>query len=326
MKIQYHISDFIDYCVEKGLSRKTYSSYEKTLVLFSKYLNDVYGIEKVEEVQREHIREYIDYVRQRGKYTVVGAEKTKAYNHPNNRRDYGKKVSDVTINNYLRNMRVFFNYLVDTCEIRKNPMDKIKLIKITRKSLGFIKDSEYRRLIESLDVSKLSEYRDYIIINLLMDTGMRIGECLLIETDDVDFKDCIILLKAENTKRKAERYVFFSKKMSIKLKQWLQFKDRYLETELFFPSNRGNAMKSTNFESNLRKYAKRIGLENIHPHMFRNNFAKRFLMNGGDIYTLSKILGHSSVTVTENAYLDLDVRDLRKQYIEHSPLANMRMI
>lgn len=55
--------------------------------------------------------------------------------------------------------------------------------------------------------------------------------------------------------------------------------------------------------------------------MLRNNFEKRFLMQGGDIYTLSRILGHSSVKVTEEAYLDLDENDLRQNYQRYSPLA-----
>ena len=55
--------------------------------------------------------------------------------------------------------------------------------------------------------------------------------------------------------------------------------------------------------------------------MLSNNFEKRFLMQGGDIYTLSRILGHSSVKVTEEAYLDLDENDLRQNYQRYSPLA-----
>lgn len=58
--------------------------------------------------------------------------------------------------------------------------------------------------------------------------------------------------------------------------------------------------------------------------MLRNNFEKRFLMQGGDIYTLSRILGHSSVKVTEEAYLDLDENDLRQNYQRYSPLANLK--
>lgn len=82
-------------------------------------------------------------------------------------------------------------------------------------------------------------------------------------------------------------------------------------------------MKGSNFEKNFTKYEERIGKREIHPHQLRNNFAKRFLMNGGVIYTLSKILGHSSVQVTEQAYLDLETEDLRQMYQKHSPLMNL---
>ena len=75
---------------------------------------------------------------------------------------------------------------------------------------------------------------------------------------------------------------------------------------------------------NFRKYTLRVGIKNSHPHQLRNNFAKRFLMQGGDIYTLSRILGHSSVTVTEKAYLDLTDEDIGKTYQKFSPLANLK--
>ena len=65
-------------------------------------------------------------------------------------------------------------------------------------------------------------------------------------------------------------------------------------------------------------------MKNVHLHVFRNNFAKRFLMNGGDIYTLSRILGHSSVTVTEQAYLDLTQEVLAELYRRDCRRKNMR--
>ena len=91
-----------------------------------------------------------------------------------------------------------------------------------------------------------------------------------------------------------------------------------------FCTNKGKALKVNNYETNFKKYGERVGLSDIHPHMLRNNFAKRFLMQGGDIYTLSRILGHSSVKVTEEAYLDLDENDLRINYQRYSPLANLK--
>jgi len=112
--------------------------------------------------------------------------------------------------------------------------------------------------------------------------------------------------------------------MLKELKRWLQYKDRYKQCEYVFCTTKATNLKISNYETNFKQYGERIGQNDIHPHMLRNNFAKRFLMSGGDIYTLSKILGHSSVTVTEEAYLDLQNEDLRMQYQRHSPLMNLK--
>ena len=324
MKMEYQIQDFIEECVAKGLSKKTYESYEQTLVLFARYLQEVQNITDVTKITTDVIRDYIKYIRERGKYTVVADDSSVKFNHPDSRRDFGKRVSDVTINNYIRNIKVFFSYLKEHRLIKVNPAKSIKQIKIARKPLNFLTDAEFNRLLKSMDLSKKHEYRDYVIMKTLLDTGMRVGECLLIQVEDVDFNDRTILLPAENTKGKKSRYVFFSQELAKELRKWLQYKDRYLESDYLFPKIRSTPLQIGNYETNLKKYGQRAELEDVHPHMFRNNFAKRFLLNGGDIYTLSRILGHSSVQVTEKEYLDLDVTDLKKQYSQHSPLMNMR--
>lgn len=205
-----------------------------------------------------------------------------------------------------------------------NSVARIKEIKCARKVVGFIEDGDFNRLLKAFDLSKFHEYRDYIVAQLIFDTGMRLGETLLIEETDIDFIKRTILLKAENTKGKKDRYVFFSQEMLKQLRRWLQYKDRYRQSKYVFCTNKGKLLKVNNYETNFKKYGERIGLSEIHPHMLRNNFAKRFLMQGGDIYTLSRILGHSSVKVTEEAYLDLDENDLRINYQKYAPLANLK--
>lgn len=245
-------------------------------------------------------------------------------NNPTVRKDFSKKISVITINNYIRNIKVFFSYLKDERIIKTNPMEKIRQIKSERKAQSFIDDTEFIKLLKHIETSKFHEYRDYIIIQLLLDTGMRIGECLLITTDDVDLEKRCILLPAENTKGKKKRYVFFSQHMQKELRRWLQYKDRYKTSDYLFCTINCTPLQIRNFEKNFREYAQRIGLKEAHPHQLRNNFAKRFLMAGGDIYTLSRILGHSSVTVTEKAYLDLTDSDIRYNYQKFSPLANLK--
>ena len=323
-QIDYDIDDFMNYCEVKNLSKKTISSYEQTLRLFTLYLKKEHKVKEAGEVKEIHIREYIKYLQERGKYTVVANENTKKTNFPENRVDYKKEVSKTTINNYIRNIKVFFNYMYENRYINNNPIKRVRQLKNQRKVVGYIDDSSMNKLLKSFDLSKFHEYRDYVITQLIFDTGMRLGETLLIKENDIDFVRRTILLPADNTKGKKDRYVFFSAEMLEELKRWFQYKDRYKDSEYIFCTTRGTNLKVSNYETNFKKYGERIGQNDIHPHMLRNNFAKRFLMSGGDIYTLSKILGHSSVTVTEEAYLDLQNEDLRIQYQKHSPLSNLK--
>lgn len=321
---QYDVETFMCACDRKGLAAKTMKSYEQTLRLFGLFLAER-GITQTEEIRHPHIEAYIDTVRSRGKYTVCSVQEPSSPNYPERRKDYGKKVSPVTINNYLRNMKAFFNWCVREELIGKNPIKPDDTIKVERKPLAFVTDAEFKKLLACLDTSKFSEYRDSVIIQTLLDTGMRCGECLAVTEKDLNLQKLYIDLPAEITKGKKGRCVFFSARTGKALKRWLQYKDRYRDSEYLFCTNEGKPLQVSNFEANIRKYAQRIGLKEIHPHCFRNNFAKRFLMNGGDIYTLSRLLGHSSVIVTERAYLDVDTDDLHSLYQKYSPMENMGM-
>ena len=324
-KMDLEIDDFMNYCEYRNLSKKTLLSYEQTLRLFSRYLIDTYKINRSEQVTQQIILNYINDTKERGKYTVVANENTKKTNNLQNRGDYGKKVSIVTLNNYIRNLKVYFNYMYENRIIKKNPTQKIKLIHVPRKAKGYMNDIEVNNLLKCFDLSRFHEYRDCVITELLFDTGMRLGECLLIkEKTDINFAERTIFLPADNTKGKKDRYVFFSVQMATELKRWLQYKDRYKESEYVFCTIKGTVLQERSFESNFSNYGERIGKKEINPHLLRNNFAKRFLMNGGDIFTLSKILGHSSIKVTEQCYLDLQTEDLKKQYEKHSPLMNLK--
>ena len=106
--------------------------------------------------------------------------------------------------------------------------------------------------------------------------------------------------------------------MRRELQRWIQYKDRYLTNELLFPSNRGNNMLPGTFETVLRRIGKNLNIE-LFPHRIRANFAQYYLLNGGDLYSLSRIIGHSSLEVTK-VYLQLDNESISRQYQKFSPL------
>ncbi|MDL2293855.1 tyrosine-type recombinase/integrase [Ruminococcaceae bacterium OttesenSCG-928-D13] len=323
--LPYEIDDFMTHCEYKCLSVKTISSYEQSLRLFATYMDLEQKVTRAKDVTDKHITGYVAYIQERGKYTVACDERKTTSNYPSHRRDYKDRVTPTTINNYLRNLRVFFNYMVEERRARTCPVQRKHFLKAPRKAQEYLSDEGFARLMRCIDDSQFSEYRDKTVINLLLDTGMRIGECLATKIGNLDMNRRSIFLPASITKGKADRFVFFSDEMARQLRRWLQYKDRYINCDYLFPTKSSRPMQVCNFEKNMNKYCNRARISNVRPHTLRNNFAKRFLLNGGDIYTLSRLLGHSSVTVTEQAYLDITSDDLREKYQMYSPLQSMKV-
>ena len=324
LDFEWLTDEFMLYCRSTQLREKTMSSYEQTLHLFGRWLSDELKIYTVDKITENVIRKYIDDLMVRGKYTFYVNDLSKKKNCPDRRRDYRKPVSVTTINNYIRNIRVFFNWMEWEYIIRKNPMKRIRQLKYNRQAKVFLSDEDLKKFLSKFDKSYFTEHRDYVMIMLMLDSGMRLGECSTVLVTDLELARKRINLRAEETKGRKDRTVYFSPKTETIIRRWLQFKDRYVESDYLFPiKEHGGSIGVGNFESNFKKYILRAGLnEEYTPHCLRNNFAKRCLMNGMDIFTLSKILGHSSVEVTEQAYLDLTDEDISKQYHRASPLSN----
>lgn len=315
---------YIEYCRYKNLSDKTIKSYYQTLMLFSQYLEEEKQITDVSKLNKKLVEEYITFTKNRGKYSFASSEEGSKKANLEKRHDIGKEISNSTLNNYLRNIKAFASFLNDN--YFNNNIHECEFIKMERKAKEQLTDEEYKKIIRCIDCSKFHEFRDYTLINLIFDTGMRLSETLHLTINDIDIVRRTILIPAQLSKGKKDRVVFFSVQMSKLLQRWIKFKDSMQETELLFPTQRTNSiLANNNFERNFRIYLKRANInKTITPHALRNNFARRFLLSGGNLLILSKILGHSSVNVTEQAYLDLQDEDLRRKYQNYSPLMNLR--
>ncbi|WGF39799.1 MULTISPECIES: tyrosine-type recombinase/integrase [Lysinibacillus] len=305
-------------CSAKGLSPKTLKSYEQTLRLFARYLLDNFEIDDVKSVKVEHIQAYIRSIEDRGKFTVSAVESP--VNYPERRVDFGKPVSKTTIANYVRNIKAFYSHLYSEQLIRSNPLKDLKNVKPERKIKVMLEDNELKQFFRSFDVTKFDQYRDWVIARLIFDSGARIGEILEVVPSDIDLRSNAILLR--KTKSGKQRFVYFSQKTRNNLKSWIAFKDRYTDCNYLFPTNRGTKHRIEGVERSFRLRSRDVGLQ-ITPHLLRNNFAKRYLINGGDLATLSRLLGHASVEVTSQIYLDFADKEVMKKYRQHSPLENL---
>lgn len=306
-------------CSARGLSSKTLSSYEQTLKLFARYCEDTFGIDDSRKLKAEHLNAYIRDVRERGKFKINGFESAK--NYPERREDFGKKVSETTIANYTRNIKAYYAYLYEERYITKNVMQDVKTPKPARKMKMLLEDNEVMQFFRAFDVTRFDQYRDWILAQLIFDCGARISELTATVIADFDLRNNALLLR--ETKNKKERIVYYSDSMKRLLRSWFDYKDRYSSAEYAFPTNRGSRVKIEGVERSFRLRARDCGIH-VTPHLLRNNFAKRYLINGGDLATLSRLLGHSSLEVTANIYLDFSDREVMRKYQKHSPLDNLR--
>ena len=161
------------YCHSRQLRPKTMLSYEQTLRLFFAWLEEQKGISQVEAIKDKHIRDYIIDLQSRGKYTATSSDYEN--NFPHNRRDYQRQVSNGTINNYLRNLRAYFAWLTEEEILKATPMKRIKPLPEERKPKEYMENDEVKMLLHSLDQGFFPEYRDYIAIMLMLDSGTRLG-------------------------------------------------------------------------------------------------------------------------------------------------------
>jgi integrase/recombinase XerD len=140
LDFEWQTNEFMLYCRTTQLREKSMMAYEQSLKLFERWCRDEMGIFTVDKVTENVIRRYISELQERGKYTFYRIDKQKKTNYPERRRDYRKPISTATINNYIRNIRVFFNWLERNYIIKKNPMKKIRQLRTKRKPKVYLTD------------------------------------------------------------------------------------------------------------------------------------------------------------------------------------------
>ena len=139
LSFEWQIDEFMVFCRSRQLREKTMNSYEQTLRLFERWCAEEMNITTVDKVSEAVIRRYILSLQERGKYSFYANDKAKEINYPDRRRDFRKPISPITINNYIRNLRVFFNWLDRDYILKKNPMRKVQQLKVNRQANGTLR-------------------------------------------------------------------------------------------------------------------------------------------------------------------------------------------
>ena len=201
-----------------------------------------------------------------------------------------KKSSKVTIDNIRRILSSFFSWLEDEDYILKSPVRRIHKIKTGTN----IKETYSDEALELMR-DNCTELRDLAMIDMLATTGMRVGEMVLLNRNDIDFneRECIVFGKGSK-----ERVVYFDARTKIHLQNYLGSRtddNPALFVSLKSPHER---LEIGGVEVRLRELGKQLGLQKVHPHKFRRTLATMAIDKGMPIEQLQQLLGHRKIDTT----------------------------
>lgn len=217
--------------------------------------------------------------------------------------------SKTTVDNIRRNISSFFSWLEEEDYILKSPMKRIHKIKTVQP----VKETISDELIERLRDACLCK-RDLAMVDLLYSTGIRVGELVRLNVDDISFeeRECVVFGKGDK-----ERKVYFDAKAKLHLQDYL--KERNDDNPALFvtldaPHQR---LKISGVEIRIRRLGRSVNAEKIHPHKFRRTMATRAIDKGMPIEQVQKILGHSQIGTTMQYAMvnQSNVKSAHRKYI-----------
>ena len=272
---------YLDNCRARNLREGTINHYRQTYVQFKKFFDMQMLVSDIDESMYQR---YVVFLRE----TLH---------------------NDVSINAYLRDFITTMHFLM-----REGYLEPFRMqaIKVDKSGVETYSDEELFALLKKPNIKKCSftEYQCWVMTNFLFSTAVRQRSLMHIRVKDIDFDNCMVHVTV--TKNRKNLLVPFNQTLSNILQEFLKYR-QYKSTEDFLFCNvfGQKLTKSTSYHM-LYYYNKNRGVETTGIHRYRHTFAKQWILNGGNVVSLSKLLGHSSLQITQN-YINLLVSDVSKE-------------
>jgi site-specific recombinase XerD len=299
--------------LSEGKSINTVKIVEASVKYLSRFLDDNNFSCGVMDIGVDEIRQFAVYLRQQPKFA------NHRFTHPQN-----KGLSGHTINGYMRGLRAFWSWLKSEDFIQINPFDSVKIPKAPHKVIPTFTEEQLIDLFASIDVATAAGYRNYTIILMLLDTGIRCSELNSLKLTDVNLESRSIKVWGKGAK---ERVVPIGAKLQKALWKYLNHYRPEPATPRYdnvFLTSDGHPLTKDRLEAIIEYYGKKAGITGVRvsPHTFRHTMAITFLRNGGDVFSLQRILGHSQLDVVR-MYVNLAQSDISEAHRKSSPADNL---
>lgn len=302
----------------RNYSLHTIVCYTYVLDVMVQQLELLCQVTELEEVTVLHLRECLQY--------VMSPE----YVPPKRRRlpESGKTLAASSVGAFVRVWKAFFNWCLREELIPKSPAARLEAPKEEKKRRPAFADEQLQGMIDSLDLSTEQGFRDYIILLLLTDTGLRRSEVASLCVEDVQIDYIQVVGKGRK-----ERRVGISPELSTLLWKYIhKFRHpRNPDEPVLFLATGNNSAGRPFGRGGMGGLMKRLkettGIDGVRlsAHTFRHTFAKMYLEEGGDLFSLSRELGHSDIKTTQLYLEDFSSDNARRHHNEFSPLNRLKV-
>lgn len=226
----------------------------------------------------------------------------------------GKPLSGHSITSYTSSLLAFLKWLYEEEVTPTNLALKVKKPRLPQIVKDAYSPDEIQRFLNAADNA-----RDYAILCVLLDCGLRASELSNLTRDDVLMDQCLVVVRSG--KGKKDRVVPFSFPTAKALTKYLM--KRPDDSPILFPSAKGGKLLPNSVKQLITRLATRAGISGATVHRFRRTFATMYLRNGGDLITLQRLMGHSDLSTT-SVYLQTTTEDLRRSHAAASPLSHLK--
>lgn len=214
-----------------------------------------------------------------------------------------------TINNRMKSFKSFWQFLCDEGYLTTNITTGIKKLLETKIEIITLDESEIKAMFYACDTKTFTGIRDLAIMKTLLNTGMQLKEIVLLKLEDVLFKENLILVDRKGLK---ERYVPLSPELKKAIKDYLIVRGETITDALFITID-NKSIRPRSVQDRLELYTRKAGItKQSSPQIWRHTFARLYLLNTGDPFTLKKILGYSDWAMV-NQYVDAFAPEMQKQ-------------
>ncbi len=299
----------------EGKSENTIRIYTTALSILQRFLDRRGFPTDVTGIGPEEIREFIGYL-----------QNTKAFMEHPFTGPQKKGLTGHTINCYLRAIRAFWSWLLAEEFIEVNPFDRVKVPKAPKKVITPFSEDQLRALLGAIDTKSPIGIRDSTIIQTLLDTGMRVTELTGLEMEDVNLVQRCLKVHGKGNKERIVPVGVTVQKALAKYINKYRPNPMYPLSDNLFLTRDGMPLTPNRTQSIIETYANKAGIKGVRasPHTFRHTFAISYLRNGGDVFTLQRILGHETLDMVRN-YVTLAQYDLQEAHLRCSPVDNMKI-